>query len=227
MGFIYIIKNNKNDKVYIGMTTRTIEDRMKEHKKTYNDIKNRSYNFKLYKAMREIGFENFYAEEIEQIEDSRLDIREKYWIDYYDSIYNGYNTALGGYGKSLITKSKEHAMKILYDNGWLLKDIARVIDVNSSDIGEILRKTFNVDTTINSNKSFSKEISGIDSFGNIKNFNSISDAGRYCIDNNLLTTKNLSSVISKISMVLDKDNRTAYGHTWKTTWKLMGHGEEV
>lgn len=33
MGFIYIIKNNKNDKVYIGMTTRTIEDRMKEHKK--------------------------------------------------------------------------------------------------------------------------------------------------------------------------------------------------
>ena len=35
-------------------------------------------------------------EEIEEVENSELDVKEKYWINYYDSYNNGYNSTLGG-----------------------------------------------------------------------------------------------------------------------------------
>ena len=41
------------------MTTRSLDERKLEHKKTFNDKSSRTYNFKLYKAMRKYGFENF------------------------------------------------------------------------------------------------------------------------------------------------------------------------
>ena len=47
MGFIYKITNTINDKVYIGKTTRTIEERWKEH---LNSIKDK--DFKIYRAFR-------------------------------------------------------------------------------------------------------------------------------------------------------------------------------
>ena len=50
----------------------------------------------LYKAFNKYGLENFTFEEIEEVENSELDIREKYWINYYDSYNNGYNSTLGG-----------------------------------------------------------------------------------------------------------------------------------
>jgi len=50
----------------------------------------------LYKAFNKYGIENFTFEEIEQVDNSILDEREKYWIEYYDSYFNGYNSTLGG-----------------------------------------------------------------------------------------------------------------------------------
>ena len=50
MGYIYIIKNNVNSKVYIGQTKKSIEERWKEHiySSTYR-------NQILYMAMRKYG----------------------------------------------------------------------------------------------------------------------------------------------------------------------------
>ena len=50
----------------------------------------------LYKAFRKYGVENFTFEEIEEVENDLLDEREKYWISFYDSYYNGYNSTIGG-----------------------------------------------------------------------------------------------------------------------------------
>lgn len=33
---------------------------------------------------------------IEEVENEKMDEREKYWIEYYDSYFNGYNSTLGG-----------------------------------------------------------------------------------------------------------------------------------
>ena len=45
---------------------------------------------RLVLAMESLG------KEIEEVENSELDVREKYWINYYDSYNNGYNSTLGG-----------------------------------------------------------------------------------------------------------------------------------
>ena len=40
--------------------------------------------------------ENFKCETIEEVPNELLDKREKYWIEYYDTYFNGYNSTLGG-----------------------------------------------------------------------------------------------------------------------------------
>ena len=58
IGRIYIIKNTVNDKVYIGQTVNTIEYRFYCHKLCAKD----NAKTKLYKAMYDLGKENFYVE---------------------------------------------------------------------------------------------------------------------------------------------------------------------
>lgn len=93
-GHIYLITNKVNQKKYVGQTRTTIKERYKKHIKT-----SCTSNRHLYCAMRKYGIENFILEELEYVEDdNQLDIREQYWINYYNSYYNGYNETKGGSG---------------------------------------------------------------------------------------------------------------------------------
>lgn len=93
---IYKATNLINNKVYIGQTTKTLEERMKRHKQ---DSKKLDTYF--YRAIRKYGWENFKWEIIHdniQTEDE-LDNLEAYYISLYDSFDNkekGYNTQSGG-----------------------------------------------------------------------------------------------------------------------------------
>ena len=94
-GSIYIIRNTINDKVYIGQTTMTVMERFKNHLKP-STCKQRS-TYKLYNAMNKYGKENFYVETLESnIPVGELDNKEIYYIEQFDSLNNGYNTAMGG-----------------------------------------------------------------------------------------------------------------------------------
>lgn len=62
MGFIYKITNTINDKVYIGKTTRTIEERWKEH---LNSIKDK--DFKIYRAFRKYGVKTFLLNQLKNV----------------------------------------------------------------------------------------------------------------------------------------------------------------
>jgi len=55
---IYKITNNIDDKIYIGSTSQTLEERFKEH--VYNATRNNT--IKLYKHMRYLGFKHFRIE---------------------------------------------------------------------------------------------------------------------------------------------------------------------
>lgn len=89
-GVIYCISNIKNNKKYIGLTTRTIEQRFKEHTEASSAIG---------KAIRKHGIDNF---RIEKIDDSdtkeELCKKEIYWIEKYNSFKKGYNQTIGGEG---------------------------------------------------------------------------------------------------------------------------------
>lgn len=94
MGYIYKITNTLNDKVYIGQTIKTVQKRFTQHKNNSN--KEYFSQIVLYKAFNKYGIENFICEEIEEVPNDKLNEREKYWIEYYDSYFNGYNSTLGG-----------------------------------------------------------------------------------------------------------------------------------
>lgn len=55
-------------------------------------------NTPLHKDIQEIGYLNFSLVELEKVEYDLLDEREKYWINYYNTLKNGYNCTIGGRG---------------------------------------------------------------------------------------------------------------------------------
>ena len=187
--------------------------RKKDHLKSFNNMYSRMYNYKLYKAMRKYGSENFIFELIEKCDNDLLDQKEQYYIELYDSKNNGYNEAIGGRGKPLWTSKQIEACKILYENNWLLKDIADLFNSCPSTVGKKLRETYNIDTKNNANRSCEVRIYAEDN-KNILHFDSLTKAGQYIIDNNICKTTKKSCVISKISDALKNTNRTAYGFNW-------------
>ena len=94
MGFIYIILNDIENKVYIGQTTRTVITRWNEHIRCAKSL-NKSKS-KLYKAMMQIGVEHFEIKTLLECDDSRLDTEEQYYINMYNSYRDGYNSTPGG-----------------------------------------------------------------------------------------------------------------------------------
>lgn len=89
---IYKITNKVNNKCYIGQSRR-IQERWIKHLSNVNTEK---YYYKIYKAFKKYGIENFSFEVIEECKEEELSLKEKYWIKFYDSYYNGYNMTEGG-----------------------------------------------------------------------------------------------------------------------------------
>lgn len=98
MGYIYKVTNKVNGKVYIGKTENTIKARWSAHVSSSCNINSREYNFKFHRAIRKYGAHNFKIEIIDDVEQAETADREKYWIEFYDSIKYGYNTTFGGEG---------------------------------------------------------------------------------------------------------------------------------
>ena len=92
-GFIYIIKNTVNNKVYIGQTRTSVNQRWLEH------LRHARYGKQVInRAMRKYGTNKFYIETLEICEVTLLDTREMYYIDLYDSTNKskGYDVSIGG-----------------------------------------------------------------------------------------------------------------------------------
>lgn len=85
---IYKITNQLNGHAYIGLSI-DIERRWKEHKKM-------KYRACLYDAFIKYGIDNFKFTILEECQRNKLNEREKYWIAYYNTYKNGYNSTPGG-----------------------------------------------------------------------------------------------------------------------------------
>ena len=114
-GIIYKATNKINGKVYIGQTCRTLKVRRAEH---LTDGKCLKYNTYFYKAINKYGGDSFVFEEIDKA-DTKEELNEKeiYWISFYDTFKNGYNSTVGGDGNSVWNEdSIEQAIRKLMDD---------------------------------------------------------------------------------------------------------------
>ena len=183
MGQIYKITNKINNKIYIGKTVSSINDRFSQHKYDAFHENAKGYNFILHKAMRKYGIENFQVEEVEYIKnDYELEAREKYWIQYFDSILpKGYNMTFGGEGSIKIDYVKVYN---LWDSGKCIAQISKELNCSINQLKVILSKyenfsaNENYQRTINLNK---KQVGQYDKNTNelVRVFDSIKDAADF------------------------------------------------
>jgi group I intron endonuclease len=90
MGIIYCIHNLSTGKKYIGQTVEKLQRRVVRHFRTINETK-------ISRAIQKYSKYDFVYGIVEEV-DSRnlLDEREKFWIQHYDSVNNGFNIKEGG-----------------------------------------------------------------------------------------------------------------------------------
>jgi group I intron endonuclease len=91
---IYRLRNMINDKNYIGQT-KNFERRMIRHEA---DSKHPEPMYKIHRALKKYGFDNFEVTILEECQKEILDERETNWISHFDSHNNGYNMTGGGSG---------------------------------------------------------------------------------------------------------------------------------
>lgn len=133
MGYIYKIYTQDSNKIYIGQTINPIQERFKQHL-------TRDYGTKLAQAFDKYGRNNFQIQLIEEVSNELLNEREKYWIKYFDSFYNGYNMTEGGqttsYAVEKLKKPVEQRDKDTFEllaTYESLAEAARALDFNNCE----------------------------------------------------------------------------------------------
>lgn len=207
MGYIYIITNLINYKVYIGKTQyKNPEKRWNEHKRYSRSTRVTYRNKPLYRAMRKYGIDNFSFEILEETDECSE--RERYYIRKFNAFSsNGYNATTGGEGSSLITESECRDIVNLYLSQKItIREVAKITAHDERTIGIILsdygvpkreRDDYRKKPVIQRDMQTGKEINKYDS---------ARDAAK------ALGPKAFGG---HITMVCIGKRRSAYGYTWE------------
>lgn len=156
----------------------------------------------IHKAMFKYGQDAFDAQIIEECDDSIIDSREQYWINYYNSYYTGYNCTIGGEG----TIKYDYSLIVqLWLEGESLYNISNITGAERHTITKIL-KSNNIPEEDIVRRGLGKPVLQYTTDGILVNrFDSITDAAEYFDKEN----------ISNIKSCCQKKLFSAYGYLWK------------
>lgn len=219
MAYIYKITNKVNNKVYIGQTTDTIENRFKEH--IAESTRSRSVDRPLYRAFLKYGIENFSIEVVEQVptDTALLQQQEIFWIDFYHSFCGdpnswGYNATRGG------------DSRLLFDHTEIAKDLAITksliqTSINckcTTDTVSKIAKAYNIPFMSSAEQArefYSKPINQYDLNGIfIQTFKNKEYAERWIRENNISSSKG-GAIHTHIVEACKGKRKTAYGFKWQ------------
>lgn len=131
-GIVYKAENNETGRIYIGITTTTIEARKKDHiNKTCHGEET-----KFYEAIGTYGTEAFSWEQIDTTTSvNELASKEREYIVKYNTQENGYNTDAGGGIQKQVYQYDLETKKIVgtYD---CLDDAAQSINADKKAISK-------------------------------------------------------------------------------------------
>lgn len=136
-GFIYKITNTINGKSYIGQTIQNVKERFYQHCAT--KCSKAVLDMAIHRAIKKYGKSNFTVEVIEEIDSTNLNDRERYWIKYYDSYNNGYNSTKGGQdGCKPFKDLNAEAIIKEYNTGKSLRTLGTIFKVDKQTIKDLL-----------------------------------------------------------------------------------------
>ena len=141
-GLIYIAKDKIIGKVYIGQTKNRLEVRKKQHLKHAKNKVDSTYFSTFYKMIRFFGENNFEWKILEDdIPEEKLNEREIFYIEKYNSYQEGYNSSGGGqrsHNSKIPKKDVKEIRKLLEEtNLSMLKIAEKFANCNSSIISDI------------------------------------------------------------------------------------------
>ena len=216
IGYIYKITNLINGKMYVGQTTKTIEERFRHHKNDCFRKNKSSYNYPLYNAMRKYGIENFEIEELECCDISLLDEREIFWIKFFNTFYNGYNATLGGKGGHTLNLDEKIIVE-KYKKYGTMKKVAKEYNCSKDTIKNILMK-HNICITPSTKHAKNKGLT-VQRFSKtnvlLEEYTTLVDAGQWAINNNLTksTIPRYAGMSIKRAII---ENKSCFGFIWKS-----------
>lgn len=215
-GLIYKIINDINNKIYVGKTTLSLEERYKIH--LSDSKKENVINRPLYSAMQKYGQEHFSIHLIEECPIEILDEREQYWIKKLNSFHFGYNATLGGDGKILYNYS--FIANLIKQQELSQKEIANIVGCCVDTIKKV-EQLIGIKAIRKSNllqqqmKESSIPVCQYNKDGDwLRDFSSYADAARWLYDNQIIQ-KLSSGVRSHIGEVCMGKRKSAYGYIWK------------
>lgn len=136
---VYKITNKINNKVYIGITIRTLQERWNEHRSRIEERK----HCHLYAAMLQYGVENFIIEQIDSaLTKEELYEKEQYYISLYDSQNpnKGYNMTSGGDALKAINLDEEYIVYLYIVEKRSTAEISQMLKVSPNTIRRRLIK---------------------------------------------------------------------------------------
>lgn len=129
---VYKITNLINNKMYIGVTERSLLERFKQH--SYNSNKTALGN-----AMIKYGINNFQIDLLEETTNREEMFRKEiYYIELYDTYKSGYNMTLGGEG----SKTVEVPDNLVVETYLLYKSsdkTAKTLNISGNSVLRILK----------------------------------------------------------------------------------------
>lgn len=221
---IYKIKNKKTNETYIGQSIH-INQRFKEHIKG-----NKKPLSAIDKDIQLLGKDNFIFEIIEECSENKLNEREIYWIDYYNTyLGEGYNKTLGGDDTSCAVQANEMPVE-QYDlkGNYIatyksISEAGRQLNIQPSNIGYCCNNNprySHAGGFLWKFKDSNKEIKPI-----IKKIHSTKKRtlGQYTLEDKLITTfpsameaeRQIQINHRHISEVCNKQRKSAGGYHWK------------
>ena len=205
MAYIYKITNDINQKIYVGKTERTVEERFLEHCRAFK--RESCEKRPLYSAMRKYGIEHFHIELIEETDNPEE--REIYWIEKLGSFKNGYNATLGGDGKKYLDFD---LIVDTYKEIKNQKEVAKYLNISEKTVRKILqgRKIQTVAPKIGN-----KPVSCLDRDGNfISHFESCGDGARW-VASQRVSKASIDTIAKRIADVARGERKTAYNYIWR------------
>lgn len=227
---VYCLHNTRNNNKYVGITTRGVEKRLKDHKDEM--IRDRSAHKKIYRAMNEIGKDNFFMEILEVFSEKDKEtayLRERYWIDKLNSIEFGYNECIGGVGKPYYDEEDFSVIYKKFIENNSIYETARYFDcdpetvkkalitngINEDEMTTIMKEMCE-NRVLNIKKKFGKKVMCFDMNGCfLKKFDSISDGIRFAknMRGEIFDEKKVPTHI--VASVCNGKQKSFLGFIWK------------
>lgn len=211
---IYKITNTITSQCYIGQSIN-IEERWKQHIYEGKILHNKT---KFYLALNKYGADVFEFDVLEEcpLNQNFLDERERYWIEYYNSYNNGYNSTLGGQSENSWTYNPQ-AIQDLWDKGYSIGEIVKMIGCSCDTARKHLQGYSDYNTHTSNSRAIQHAIAEGAQLGTPSVIYQYDLNGQYIAEYKSLkeAAKKLGhDVSSGISAVLRHKCQTAYGYQW-------------